>query len=175
MNDKSMFVLGLIETPLALVGAVVATIKFRGLGWRIAAAVPLLAVVVIHGQTAVVQGRIAEEGSDVPIPSARVLLLVWGSGPRSARTPETVTKDDGTFIFDAVAPGQYVIDAQKAGFAPAVDPSDLDGSAGSRAFNVTADQQTKILDVSLQRSGGIAGQILDPRTCCPPPSGSFRL
>jgi protocatechuate 3,4-dioxygenase beta subunit len=67
-----------------------------------------------------------------------------------------VTDQDGRYHFDALPAGRYRIAAQKAGFAPPMDPSTM------QMFEIAAGQVLDGVTVSLQRGGVIAGRVLDP-------------
>ena len=113
-----------------------------------------------------VSGRILEEGTNAPISSARVTILPQGP-PRAASSPpfrggpppQTTSDENGRYVFDGLAPGRYRIDAQKAGFAPAVDPFTINPSM-LRPFELAAGQALNDMNVLLRKGGAIAGQVL---------------
>jgi hypothetical protein len=72
-----------------------------------------------------VAGRIVDAESRSPIPGARVMLMPTARmfPPGAAGPLQAVTDANGQFVFEAVAPGRYRIDAQKTGFAPLADPA----------------------------------------------------
>jgi hypothetical protein len=101
-----------------------------------------------------ISGRVAQDGANNPIAGARVVLISSGRATIGMPPPQVLTDQDGRFVFDKVAPGEYRLDAQKTGFAPLSEPGH-----GTTA-TVTAGQQLE-LDLHLQRGGVIAGTILD--------------
>jgi hypothetical protein len=76
-------------------------------------------------------------------------------GPMSM-PPQTLTDQDGRFVFDKLAPGSYRVDAQKTGFAPLNEP----GRAMTAATDVAAGR-TVDLQLQLQKGAVIAGKVLD--------------
>src|SRR2546425_844649 len=104
-----------------------------------------------------VSGRVLDAASHNPIAGARVMLFpAEQMFPPGAMGPrEAVTDVNGQFVFDAVAPGRYRIDAQKVGFAPLADPSN------SSVVEVTAGQALTGLELSLGKGGAITGRIVD--------------
>ncbi len=58
-------------------------------------------------------GRVVSTGVE-PKPLRRVRVTLNGSDLRPGRT--TITRDDGTFVFDAVPPGQYAVAVVKSGY-----------------------------------------------------------
>lgn len=96
-------------------------------------------------------GRVLEAGTNTPISGARVLFAFRG------RTRlQTVTDENGRYTFAELEPGPYRLTVQKAGYAPLVDPAKLP------TFWVVAGQSLEVITVSLQKTGAIAGRILDP-------------
>src|SRR5215831_19385591 len=69
--------------------------------------------------TGALTGRVIEDGTGVPIPGAQVILTVLG--PPAPGTPPTMidatTDAAGRFTFGALAPGRYMLNATKNGFA----------------------------------------------------------
>ena len=100
-----------------------------------------------------VSGRVTVEGANTPVAGASIVLVSVGFG---ARRPlqQTLTGQDGRFVFDGVAPGTYRISADKTGYAP------LD-QARIGPVRVVAGQ-TIDLDLQLQKGVALAGKVLDP-------------
>jgi hypothetical protein len=107
--------------------------------------------------TVSVAGRIVDAESRSPIPGARVMLMPTARmfPPGAAGPLQAVTDADGQFVFEAVAPGRYRIDAQKTGFAP------LAGAEAPRMLDVAAGQVMTRLDLALTKGGAITGRIVD--------------
>jgi carboxypeptidase family protein len=114
-----------------------------------AAAAPSTGV-QIKDPNAQVRGRVLEQSTNAPISGARVVFAFRG---RSRL--QTVTDDDGRYSFAELEPGPYRLAVQKAGYVP------LD-AATLPTYWVVAGQTLDIATVSLQKSGAIAGRILDP-------------
>src|SRR5262245_12201839 len=70
----------------------------------------------------VIAGRVVEEGTNVPITDARVMLMIMPTAPPAPGQPppqphQANTGSDGTFRFEGLPPGRYRVSAQKAGYA----------------------------------------------------------
>jgi hypothetical protein len=103
-------------------------------------------------------GRITAEGTNAPIPGARVLLfpasrVAHPLGP----PPQAITDQEGRFAFTRLVPGEYRLDVQKTGFVPPNRPP-----ARPPTFTVAAGQPLAV-DLQLQRGGVISGRVLDVR------------
>src|ERR1700687_1684875 len=104
-----------------------------------------------------VSGRVAAEGANAPIAGARVMLFPAGrpTGP-IGMPPQTLTDQDGRFVFEQVAAGNYRLQVQKAGFAPVSDPT-----RPPPMITVAAGQSLDNVDFRLQKGGAITGRLLD--------------
>src|SRR5438270_13174430 len=93
-----------------------------------------------------VSGRVTSDGSNAPVAGARILLLPAGrpTGPLGM-PPQALTDQDGRFVLEQVAAGNYRVDVQKAGFAPLSDPA-----RPPRTITVTARQSLDSVDFKLQ-------------------------
>jgi protocatechuate 3,4-dioxygenase beta subunit len=113
----------------------------------------LFALLVVLAGTPIM-GRVVDADSNQPIAGARVMLLPAEQVfPPEATSPrETVTDTRGRFVFDAVAPGRYQINAQMFGFAPLADPPTLD---------ITDAQAFRGVELMLKKGGEIFGRIVD--------------
>lgn len=102
-----------------------------------------------------IAGRVTVEGATTPVAGARIVLLPTArpTGPMGM-PPQTLTDQDGRFVFDKLAPGSYRIDVQKTGFAP------LMRSGRASTAEVSAGQTTE-LALHLQKGAVIAGKVLD--------------
>jgi hypothetical protein len=105
-----------------------------------------------------IAGRVTVAGSNTAIAGARVMLMPAGrpSGPIGV-PPQTTTDQDGRFVFDGLAPGNYRLDVQKTGFAPLSGPG-----TPPRLIQVAAGQIVDGVSLQLQRGGVIAGKVFDP-------------
>jgi hypothetical protein len=103
-----------------------------------------------------VVGQIVEQGQNTPIAGARINMLPAGR-PATLPPPmfETTTDAEGRFALEYVPPGEYRLQASKAGYAMAaldVPPPTVDVSAGQTLSNVS---------IALVHGGAIAGRVLD--------------
>ena len=102
-----------------------------------------------------VTGLVIDAESRNPIPEAWVMLTQTAgtpSPPRATGPLQAFTDMNGQFVFEAVAPGRYQINAQKTGFAPLVDPQTLELATGQAMPN---------LELALKTGGAITGRIVD--------------
>jgi protocatechuate 3,4-dioxygenase beta subunit len=108
-------------------------------------------------------GRVTAEGTNAPIAGARVMVFPMmraampPSGPM-AIPPQAMTDQDGRFVFNSVAPGEYRIDVQKTGFASLMDPS-----TRPRTYTVAAGQALDNVSIVLQKGAVISGKVLDQK------------
>ena len=109
-------------------------------------------------------GRVVEDGTNAPLSGARITVLPLDRAPGVSfpigPPPQAITDQDGRYEFDGLPPGRYRIDAQKAGFASPL-PSD---PSVFRTIQLAAGQTLDGVNISLQKSAVITGQILDPAT-----------
>jgi protocatechuate 3,4-dioxygenase beta subunit len=70
------------------------------------------------------------------------------------------TDNEGKFVFEDVAPGRYMLSAEKAGFVPTRYGARSNTSPGTQ-LNLTAGMELKGLAVKLTPQGVIAGKVLD--------------
>src|ERR1700722_1625717 len=103
-----------------------------------------------------ISGRVTVEGPGTPVSGARIMLFPAGpsTGPMGP-PPQTVTDQEGRFVFGPLAPGAYRINAQKTGYTPILDPS------RARTVQVGAGQAIDGIDLRLQKGAVIAGKVLD--------------
>jgi protocatechuate 3,4-dioxygenase beta subunit len=108
-------------------------------------------------------GRVTAEGNNAPVAGARVMVFPMmrtampPSGPMAV-PPQAMTDQDGRFVFNSVAPGEYRIDVQKTGFASLMDPS-----TRPRTYTVAAGQALDNISVVLQKGAVISGKVLDQK------------
>ena len=103
-----------------------------------------------------ITGRVVEQGQNTPIAGARINLLPAGR-PTTLPPPmfETTTDIDGRFAVEYVPPGEYRLQASKAGYAMTT----LD--ALPAAVDVSAGQTRSDVSIALVRGGAIAGRVTD--------------
>jgi hypothetical protein len=100
---------------------------------------------------------VIENGTSTPVAGVRVFVLRDDErSTPSGATPATVTDPDGRYHFDFLPAGRYLIAAEKAGYAPPMEPSTM------QMFELSAGQTLEGLTVSLRRGGVISGRVLDP-------------
>jgi hypothetical protein len=109
--------------------------------------------------SAVVSGRVLEQGTQAPLAGVQVMLIKRFQGPPTAplaRRPLAVTTDgDGRFVFAEVEPGGYQLTTRKPGLAAAA------GTSGSRSLEVKGGERRDNLEILLLRGGVIAGRVVD--------------
>jgi hypothetical protein len=103
-----------------------------------------------------ISGIVLEEGSNVAVGQARVVLALADEPPASPSRPrETVTDAEGRYAFRDIAPGHYRLVAQKEGFALPVDEAALP------IVDLAGGEVTDVV-VLVQRGGVITGTVLSP-------------
>ena len=108
-------------------------------------------------------GRVTAEGTNAPIAGARVMVFPMmratmpASGP-VGMPPQAMTDQDGRFVFNSVAPGEYRIDVQKTGFASLMDPS-----TRPRTYTVAEGQALDNVSIVLQKGAVVSGKVLDQK------------
>jgi hypothetical protein len=108
-------------------------------------------------------GRVTAEGTNVPIAGARVIVFPMMHRPRPpsgpmAIPPQVMTDQDGRFVFNSVAPGEYRIDVQRTGFASSADPT-----TRPMTYTVAAGQALDNISIVLQKGAVISGKVLDQK------------
>ena len=103
-----------------------------------------------------IAGRVTVEGANTPIAGARIMLMPGAPPTRPmGMPPQTLSDQDGRFVFDHLAPGSYRVDVQKTGFAPLVEPG------RARAPRGRARARSTELALQLQKGAVITGKLLD--------------
>ena len=102
-----------------------------------------------------VSGRVTVEGANTPVTGARIMLFPAGRamGPMGM-PPQALTDQDGRFVLDKLAPGDYHVNTQKSGLATLTEP-------GRAPIAHVVAGQTVQIDVRLQKGGVIAGRLLE--------------
>jgi protocatechuate 3,4-dioxygenase beta subunit len=72
--------------------------------------------------------------------------------------PQGLTDQDGRFVFNGLAPGEYRVDVQKTGFASLVDPT-----TRPRTYTLAAGQALDNISIVLQKGAVITGRVLDQK------------
>jgi protocatechuate 3,4-dioxygenase beta subunit len=105
-----------------------------------------------------IAGRVTAEGTNAPVPGARVMLIPFARPVGPTGMPSQATTDEeGRFAFEGLAPGEYRLDVQRTGFAPLFNPGTRPGT-----IQLAAGQSVDDVRVQLQRGGVITGKVLDP-------------
>ena len=101
-------------------------------------------------------GKVVSAGPETkPLRRARVTLN--GSALKPGRT--AITRDDGTFVFDALPPGQYSIAVVKSGYVSLAYGATGPGRPGLPVTVAPGAQQTIVIPVP--RGGVITGRLTD--------------
>jgi hypothetical protein len=116
----------------------------------------MLALALVTGQTAStagrLSGRVVADGTNAPIAGARVTVSPTRSHGPFGPPPEALTDENGRFLFNGLAEGEYRVDVMKTGYAPTVQPFDP---------GVTVRVPSEGWEIHLQRGGVITGRVLD--------------
>jgi protocatechuate 3,4-dioxygenase beta subunit len=110
-----------------------------------------------------ISGRVTAEGTNAPIAGARVMvfpIMRRGTPPTGpmAIPPQGLTDQDGRFVLNRLAPGEYRVDVQKTGFASSMDPT-----TRPRTYTVAAGQALDNISIVLQKGAVISGKVLDQK------------
>ena len=108
-----------------------------------------------------ITGRVVDGISGAPIGGARVTLMMVVDVPRGTfgrRPRQSITDANGAFAFDAVEPGQYILNVDKTGFA---SYPDVLGDGLPERLTVDANHQDPQLRIALRKGAVIAGRILN--------------
>jgi protocatechuate 3,4-dioxygenase beta subunit len=119
------------------------------LGFVLSALPPSLAAQT-NSPSARVLGRVVEEATSSPVSRVRIVLTVQGNA-----LLETLTDQDGRYMFVDLKPGAYRLNVQRVGYVTP-DPNQLPG------FSIAAGQALELSTLALRKTGVIAGRILDP-------------
>lgn len=107
--------------------------------------------------TGSISGRVLVAGSPAPVPIRRARVTLDGTGGRQVMDSDT----DGRYAFHGLAPGTFVVTADKPGFValaagalrPSIRPAPVTLAAGASLS----------LDVLLPRGAALVGRVLDDR------------
>jgi hypothetical protein len=104
-----------------------------------------------------VAGRVLAEGANTPIAGARIMLMPSGQPTGPMGMPAmAVTDANGRFAIERVAAGSYLVNLQKAGFAPI-----FDSTGPLPTIAVAAGQSLDDVVFRLQKGGAITGRVVD--------------
>lgn len=106
-------------------------------------------------QTGSVDGRVTNAGTGDLIPGATLHLVPLRYVRNGGRELQVKSQADGSFRFESVPPGEYVVTAEAENFVP----NQLDTS--SRFLNLAAGQEVSDVNVLLTPEGGISGKVDD--------------
>jgi hypothetical protein len=109
----------------------------------------LLLVALFQSQESSIDGVVVREGTNGPIPFARVLLIKAGGGPSDSRI--AATNDRGQFAFRGVAVGTYRISAQHDAFI----------RADHGGVTVSQGQAIRGLTLRMTPTGVMTGRVVD--------------
>ncbi len=103
-----------------------------------------------------VEGRVTNTLTGDIVSGAILRLNPTGRPPAGGWQPQTsISQADGSFRFDSVSPGIYVLSAQKEGFVSLIL------GASTAPINVGPEQQITNLAVQLNPQGSVSGKVLD--------------
>ena len=109
-----------------------------------------------------IAGRVTDGSSGAPIGGARVMLMPITELPNGATLGsaplQSTTDAAGAFAFDGVQPGEFVVNAEKTGFASY--PDVLSGGLPDR-IAVDGKMAVAPLSIQLHRGAVITGRILN--------------
>jgi len=102
-------------------------------------------------------GRVLDHETHQPLPGVTIEMQ-----SDNADDDNTVTDDNGAFVFDELEDGRYWLAAHRVDYAPAyVGQESISGRTAGRVL-VHGAQPTDVGDIELARGGVIAGHVLDP-------------
>jgi uncharacterized surface anchored protein len=110
---------------------------------------PLSDTSQIKGPDAHVAGRVLDAATHMPMSGARVVFAFRGRSRLQA-----VTDQDGRYEFAGLEPGPWRLSVQKVGYVPS-------DAALLPTFWLAAGQTFELPTVSLEKTGAIAGRIVD--------------
>lgn len=105
-----------------------------------------------------IEGKVVEEASGQPVQKATVTLARIGAG--EVNPPKAESGTDGTFRFDALAAGTYIVFAEKTGFARRAYGAKNDGLLRGTPIRLAGKEGRKI-EIRLVKQGVIAGKVTD--------------
>jgi protocatechuate 3,4-dioxygenase beta subunit len=126
----------------------------------------ILCAALVSAQSDASQKTIRVEGTVLslngdPVRKATVRLQVTSAQAGQSPTSYSESTDSaGKFVFDDVAPGRYMLSADKPGFDTVRYGSRSNISVGTQ-FNLTAGMEMKDLAIKMTPQGVIAGKVMD--------------
>ena len=93
----------------------------------------------------------------------KATVRLQGTGGQPGQPPASyseTTDNAGKFVFEDVAPGRYMLSAEKPGFVTARYGARSNTSPGTQ-LNLTAGMEMKDLAIKMTPQGVIAGKVLD--------------
>lgn len=105
-----------------------------------------------------IEGTVVEESSGQPVQKATVTLARAGLG--AINPPKAETGADGTFRFDDIEAGRYVVYAEKTGYARRAAGAKNDGLLRGTQIRVAGKDGAKV-EIRLVKQGLITGKVTD--------------
>ena len=102
-----------------------------------------------------ISGTVYEADGTTPVPNADVWAEQDGNGGGG-----TFTKQDGTYMIEGLAPGDYLVFAEAPGFAGEFYPGTLDENSAT-LITVTAGADAPEIDFTLELGGTISGTVYE--------------
>ena len=111
-------------------------------------------------KTILVEGTVLSLNGDMV---RKATVRLQGQSAQAGQIPtgySEITDNAGKFVFDDVAPGRYVLSAEKPGFVSARYGASSSTSSGTQ-LNLTTGMEMKDLAIKMTPQGVIAGKVLD--------------
>ncbi len=122
-------------------------------------AVALALARIAIAQPASLDGRVTDSGGD-PLPKVTVTLQGLPTATVSLQPSYRATSDaEGKFTFESIAPGDYALSAERAGYLPTqyrATPRET-----SARITVTSGQHLAGMSMAMTRTATISGRVLD--------------
>src|SRR5262245_57112254 len=116
----------------------------------------MLLALFVSLAAASVSGRVVDAQTHSPVAGVRVVLVPDRNVTvPSAEALEAISDAEGHFVFGAVAPGTYHLDALRKGFAPLLNPT------STSAVIEVADNPVEGLELALTTGATISGRIVE--------------
>jgi len=110
--------------------------------------------------TGSIRGRIVDAQSGLPVARAHVRLLPLGGGSAPA---QVTTDDTGTFSFQTLAAGSYIVDVDRTSYLHARYPEPgKTVRTSNRRLTISDGEAAPAITLPLYRGSVIAGRVVDP-------------
>ncbi len=113
-----------------------------------------------------IAGTVIDENSQLPIPGARVKAFYEGRSKGEGRSFSVLSGTDGTYSFDALPPGDYMV-AAKADSYLVEFWQEADSVGGATPVTVESGKPIDKIDFTLAAGGQIGGRVLNAENNTP--------